>query len=193
MKINKLKQYFHSIAVLDDSFWIKLQDQLIEIELVAGEAYAKEGSYVKTMGFLHSGLIRIYYLDEGGKEWNKAFLESNAVLLGNIDYKKKANHYLEALTNCQILQVPISFFVEALEKYPAIHTIQYKLLAELFERKSQREVDLLRLTAKERYLKFKKNTPHLLQQIPQYHIASYLGITPTQLSRIKLSCQNQQM
>jgi CRP-like cAMP-binding protein len=61
-----------------------------------------------------------------------------------------------------------------------------RLLAEyLFIRKEKREIELVTLDARERYAIFRKEHPTLEQFIPQYHIASYLGITPTQLSRIR--------
>jgi len=155
--------------------------------LEKGKLFAREGEHVKNIGFLNSGIVRIFYLDENGNEWNKAFLEKNSFLLSNINLEEKAEVYFEAITSCEILITPISFFVDGLKEYPELNKVYQYQLGKLFKRKSEREIDLLKLTAKDRYLKFKENFPHLLKIIPQYHIASYLGITPTQLSRIKLS------
>jgi hypothetical protein len=52
-------------------------------------------------------------------------------------------------------------------------------------RKEKREIELVTLEAKERYAIFQQEHPQLEQLIPQYHIASYLGVSPTQLSRIR--------
>ena len=85
MEKQGIKSYIESITRIDDKFWTELQSQSKTITLNPGERYVKEGDYVKNIGFLQSGIIRIYYLDENGNEWNKAFLEKNAFLLGNIN------------------------------------------------------------------------------------------------------------
>jgi hypothetical protein len=55
----------------------------------------------------------------------------------------------------------------------------------LFVLKTQREISLLKLNAEERYLQLLKEQPHLIQNIPQKYLASYIGITPQALSRIR--------
>jgi len=60
-----------------------------------------------------------------------------------------------------------------------------KLAEIFFVQKEQREIEIVLLDADRRYSLFQKQFPQLEQQIPQYHIASYLGVTPTQLSRIR--------
>lgn len=188
-----LRTYMDSIAHVDEKFWTSLKEVSKTITLKKGEIYASMGERVKVIGFLMSGIIRIYYLDDKGNEWNKAFLEHPTFLLSNIDYEAKAEVYFEALIECNIIQAPISFFAESSRQYPNLQKVYQHELGKLFKRKSEREVSFMNLTAKERYLKFGQSYPNLLNIIPQYHIASYLGITPTQLSRIKLSIQNQHM
>lgn len=187
MEIKKVKNYVEAIAPIPSAFWTLLEQRSKEATLEKGQLYAKSGDRVKYISFLLSGIIRIYHLDNQGNEWNKAFIEANAFLLSNINIEDKSQVYFEALTDCKILKVPITLFVESLKNYPALQKVYQYELGELFKRKSAREVSFMELTAKERYLKFKQSFPHLLNKIPQYHIASYLGITPTQLSRIKLS------
>lgn len=66
-----------------------------------------------------------------------------------------------------------------------IERLARKLAELFFVQKEQREIDIVLLDADKRYLLFQKEFPGLENMIPQYHIASYLGITPTQLSRIR--------
>ncbi len=192
-KYTPIKAYLSQFAKVDEKYWLSMEEKLANFFLPAGQWYSKEGDYTKTIGFLKKGVLRIYYLDEEGKEWNKAFLEAPQIVLANVNYQEKAHTNIAAITDCEIAQVPLDFYIDALKKYPNLSIIQTKLITNLLERKSQREIELLSLTTKERYLKFSLTFPHLLEVIPQYHLASYLGITPTQLSRIKLSCSNQQM
>lgn len=60
-----------------------------------------------------------------------------------------------------------------------------KMVDKLYLRKEKKELELLKSSAEERYLHFLTDYPGLVQRVPQYHIASYLGITPESLSRIR--------
>jgi len=155
--------------------------------------YFDKDTYSKKLGFLSKGIMRIYDIDSSGQEWNKVILSPPSLLLGNPNFQNKSTHFVETITSCEIVELPISLLNSTLKKYPEVKEIQTKLLLHLFEKKSEREYDFLTLTAKERYLKFLKIHHQIIDQLPQFHIASYLGITPTQLSRINVSIRNQQM
>ena len=129
-----------------------------------------KNSYSKKVGFLSKGIIRIYDIDSSGQQWNKVFLSSPSLLLGNPNFQKKSIHFLETITPCEIIEFPISFLNLSLKKYPEIKEIQTKILLHLFEKKSEREYDFLTLTAKERYLKFLKTHSSIIDQLPQFHI-----------------------
>lgn len=189
----ELKSYIDSITRVKDEFWEELSKSVRVSYLKKGEQFAKEGDKVKSIGFLLSGIIRIYYLDEEGNEWNKAFLESNSFLISNIDLTGDSQVYFEAAISCKILIASSTLFEDGLVKFPELHKVYQHEMGKLFKRKSEREVSLLKYNAKERFVQFKNTYPNVVARLPQYHIASYLGITPTQLSRIKISIQNQQM
>ncbi len=72
------------------------------------------------------------------------------------------------------------------DSLPRVERLSRILLAEsYFIQKEQREIDLVMKDATEQYALFQKAFPQLENRTPQYHISSYLGITPTQLSRIR--------
>jgi hypothetical protein len=71
------------------------------------------------------------------------------------------------------------------EQYRKVERLARILAEQFFVRKEKREIELVTLEAKDRYVIFQEEHPQLEQLIPQYHIASYLGISPTQLSRIR--------
>jgi len=152
-----------------------------------------KNAYSKKMGFLTEGIMRIYDIDESGQQWNKVFLSSPSLLLGNPNLEEKSIHFIETITPCEVIELPIDLIKEHLKKYPQARELQAKILLHLFEKKSKREYDFLTLPAKERYLNCLKEYKSIINEIPQFHIASYLGITTTQLSRINVSIKNQQM
>jgi len=190
---DKLVEYLNSFVDLTNTDIKVLQEQLTIKRLKKGTIYISKNAYSKKLGFLTKGVMRIYDIDESGHQWNKVFLSTPSFLLGNPNMEEKATHFLETITVCEVIEFPIGFIKERLGTTPKLREIQTKILLHLFEKKSTREYDFLTLTAKERYLKCIKEYEHIIAQIPQFHIASYLGITPTQLSRIKTSLKNQQM
>lgn len=192
-RYQSLIDYLTSFIQLPDTYWKELQEQLTIITVKKGDIYIDKHAVSHKIGFLTKGLMRIYDIDESGHEWNKAFLSTPSFLLGNPNMEEKSINFLEPLTPCEVIEFPLDFLKESLNKYPELKEVHTKVLLQLFEKKSKRESDFLTLTAKERYLKCLKEYEDIITEIPQFHIASYLGITPTQLSRINTSFRNQQM
>ena len=189
----KIFEYLNSFTELPIAFIDELKSELKSRQIEKNTIYSNKNSYSKKIGFLSKGIMRIYDIDEKGQQWNKVFLSTPSLLIGNPNIDEKSIHYLETITPCEVVEFPIAFIKEHLNKNPKLRELQTKILLHLFEKKSKREYDFLTLTAKERYLKCLKEYEHIIAEIPQFHIASYLGITPTQLSRINTSFKNQQM
>ena len=190
---SRLFEYFNSLTELPIAYIEELKKNLWTKRIEKNTIYVDKNTYPKKIGFLSKGIIRIYDIDSSGQEWNKVILSPPSLLIGNPNFQEKSIHFLETITECEIIEFPISFLKLSLKKYPETKEIQTKILLHLFEKKSEREYDFLTLSAKERYIKFLETHSHIINQLPQFQIASYLGITPTQLSRINVSIRNQQM
>ena len=190
---NRLFEYLNSFTKLPIAYIEELKKELWTKKIEKDTIYADKHSYSKKIGFLVKGIVRIYDIASSGQEWNKVFFSAPSLLLGNPNFEKKSIHFLETITPCEIIEFPISFLNKSLKKYPETKEIQAKLLLHLFEKKSEREYDFLTLSAKDRSIKFLEENSDIIDQLPQFHIASYLGITSTQLSRINVSIRNQQM
>ena len=91
----------------------------------------------------------------------------------------------QALTDCDLLIANYTKLTDLLDKHQDLERLLRKISENYFVEKEKREVEIVLLEAKKRYAIFQREFPQLEQLIPQYHIASYLGITPTQLSRIR--------
>ncbi len=189
----KLTEYLNSFISLPNAYMDDLQRHLTVKQIAKGVTYFDKNTYSKKLSFLADGIMRIYDIDASGNEWNKVFLSPPSLLLGNPNIEAKSTHFIETLTACEVIEFPIGLIKDSLIKYPKTRELQTKILLHLFEKKSKREYDFLTLTAKDRYLKCLKEYNSIIHEIPQFHIASYLGITTTQLSRINVSIRNQQM
>lgn len=187
MKKIHLKEFFNSIYPISSETWNKIEHLFVEKELKKGEYFVKEGENLNEIAFLEEGIVRAFYRNSEGQEYNKHFF-INPCFIGpysSLVTNKKNQINQQALIDTKILVVNYSEFSAFYETCFDLHTIARKLAELFFVQKEQREIDIVLLDAEKRYLLFQKYYSFIEQQIPQYHIASYLGITPTQLSRIR--------
>jgi CRP-like cAMP-binding protein len=185
--MQNLKSYISKLAKLDDNDWQALRALFSESSLAKNEFFAREGRHEQYIGFMISGVVRAFYRNEKGIEYNKTFFRENefigpyaALVSGTVN---KIN--VQALTDCQILIAPYAGIAALFNKHRNIETLARRIAEILYIEKEKREIELALLQADERYRLFQTEYPCIENLIPQYHIASYLGITPTQLSRIR--------
>lgn len=131
--------------------------------------------------------MRAFYRNEKGVEYNKHFFIAPCFIGGYASLiTGRPNQIVqEALTPCVIQEADYTGLEALFEEHRAVERLARKLAEQFFVQKEQREIDLVLLDAEARYDIFRSEFALLEQLIPQYHIASYLGITPTQLSRIR--------
>ncbi len=133
-----------------------------------------------------SGLVRGFYIDEDGNDRTKCFsLPGDWCCSYNYLSDEPCPFFLEAEQDTVLAK----FFIPELEKikenYPILKKKIEELLAASMMKSEQRIFSFLSLEAKERYLLLLKEQPELIEKAKQEHIASYIGVTPSSLSRIK--------
>ena len=141
------------------------------------------------IGFVIEGIIRVYHLKEDGTEYNKNFFTKNDLFMTSLNETKDTSVFIQTITQCKVIIFNYNEFMILSIKHRNLEQVFNKILLEYMTKKQQREIELLSFEAKDRYIKFINNNIYLSKNLPQFHIASYLGITPTQLSRIKKSIQ----
>jgi CRP-like cAMP-binding protein len=185
--LKELKTYLDRLHPISETAWSKLKALFKEERLRKGEYFIRQGQTAKDIGFLQEGIIRAFYANAEGQEYNKHFFIPPCFTGGYASLiTGQANQInQEALTDCSLLVANYEDFKALYREHPDIERAA-RVLAELFfVQKEQREIEIVLLDADERYRIFQKEFSSLENAIPQYHIASYLGITPTQLSRIR--------
>lgn len=163
-----------------------------------GESLVRAGEAARYIYFIGSGLVRLYYETESGKQFNKSFAWENMFVAGSLNPGPKIdagsrpngeareNEYgVEALEPALALAVNLKDFGRLLAGDTRWRRFQEAYIRWLADRKARRERQLLLESAEERYRGFLKDFPDAVVRIPQYHIALYLGITDVALSRIK--------
>ncbi|WKY45390.1 Crp/Fnr family transcriptional regulator [Eubacteriaceae bacterium ES2] len=151
------------------------------------EHFIAVGESPDKVAFIVEGLFRIYYLSESGKENCLVFRDSGKFLSAyNYLLDNSTSKYtFQALEESVLLYVSLDDYAKLMKSDECWQQVLSKYYQLLFIEKEEREVQFLSADAKERYRCFITKYPELSNRISQYHIASYLGITPEALSRIR--------
>ncbi|AUT03391.1 cyclic nucleotide-binding protein [Nostoc sp. CENA543] len=169
----------------------KLNYVFQEITLNTGEFLVRAGEIPARIAFVVSGLLRLYYVNSAGSEFTKSFCPENhfVTAYSALILKQPAQFFIEALEDSLLLVADYSQYAQLCTENSCWQTINYKLVEALFIKKEKREAELLLDDATTRYQKFLTEYPYLETRVKQYHIASYLGISPVSLSRIRKNLQ----
>ena len=147
--------------------------------------FIKTGQPNRKIGIVKNGLFRAYVIDENGDEVNIFFYKENDLVSGNFVPDLPAPTNIQAIEDSEIVYSDFSKVLQTINNNNTLRTKFYEKV-DLFHSKIQlRLTSFINLNSYERYKSFLDEYPNLINRIPNYYIASYLGITPTQLSRIK--------
>lgn len=157
--------------------------------MASGEDWICEGDQGDAILFVAEGLLRSYYISPKGEEVNKHFFlaGSLAAPLTSLVTGAPSPVYIGALESSRILQARYRDVLSLYEEYPVLNKVGRVAVELAWVAKERRETQLIMLDARQRYRAFQEEYPGLERRIPQYQVASYLGITPVQLSRIRKS------
>ncbi len=184
---SKLRAHIEKRVHLTDEEFNVCTKYFIPKKLKKHQFLLNEGVICKHIGFVNSGCLREYTIDSKGDEHIIQFAiedwwvsDLNSFLSG-----LPATYNIDALQNSEVLLLEKSARDEMLENCPKMEKL-FRLLVEANQVANYKRIsDALSTTAEERYLKFINTYPRIFEQVPQSQIASYLGITPQSLSRIR--------
>lgn len=181
----RLRQQFSQFCVLDDGSWEVLRKLFIPMSISKSTLFGPEGQKAEKFGWVSSGYLRMYNLVESGNELTKHFLCPGDFFVGTINYTEANTVSIQALTHCEILVADFRSIDELSKRNPIVGDFKNNLVSSYVLMKQRRENRYLSLEAMERYQLFLKDFPGLLNEIPHHYIASYLGVSATQLSRVR--------
>lgn len=181
------KETLNTIVNFDAESIEQLVSKFSVIKLKKGTAFARKGEYSKQIAFVKSGVLRAYYSKENGEQYNKTFFTENSFVgaYSSLVTDEKNLIDIDCLTDCTLWVASFESIKKLYNEYPPIERLARIIAEQFFVIKEKREIELITTEAKDRYAIFQQEHPGLEQLIPQYHIASYLGVSPTQLSRIR--------
>ena len=156
-------------------------------KVAKNEYLLKEGEICLDTFFVEKGLLRMFSLDKNGKEHVIQFAPENWLISdrSSLNFNEKSKFYIEAIEDTEVFILGNDFFTKMIENYPHIAERNDLLLQKHIRNLQNRVNSLLADTAEERYMNFIKMYPDILLRVPQWMVASYLGITPESLSRVR--------
>ena len=151
------------------------------------ELILREGEISDSTFFVENGLLRMYSIDKAGKEHVIQFAPENWIISDTTSQllNEKSRFYIEAIEESTVIITKEGFFEDLSKIYPNVAEKNQRLMFNHIKNLQNRVNALISTTAEERYLEFLKKYPDLMLRAPQWMVASYLGITPESLSRVR--------
>ena len=185
--MNELLDYFKNSISISQEIENKLKEIITEKKLVKGEIVLSDSSIKKEHIFVASGCLRSFYKAENGKEHTIQFAIKNWWISDYITLytSNKSVVTIESLTPSKILIIENEEVEKFYKEFPRFEVLQRKNFEKRIATLQNRILSLLTLSASEKYDQFINDYDAFEKVIPNYQIASFLGITPESLSRIR--------
>lgn len=181
------KEFLTSNSDLEAGTIEQIVSKCHSITVSKGDYLLKEGEFATHSFYIESGLLRQYSIDEKGKEHIIQFAPENWFMSDreSIYFQQPSAFFIQAMEQTTAYLVDEKFILELAKANPTFLEFNNKLLHNHIRHLQKRINSLLSASAEERYLDFIKIYPDLMLRVPQTLIASYLGITPESLSRVR--------
>lgn len=183
----------------DPSVYASIGITPTELEILQNSCnlkYFNRGEYIMTTGqhckhafFILRGVVRQYTIDTKGKEHILLFAREGHFLANveSVHLSLPSSYFIQALEDTQVLLLSEVELEHLGQIAPRFKELRTKMLHEYIQHQQKRITQLQSDSAEERYLTFIRDYPEMMLRVPQIYIASYLGITPESLSRVRKS------
>lgn len=166
--------------------WAIISSKFIRQKFPKKHILTKTGEIENHLNFIESGVARLYIpKEENDVTFNIVFDTGFLSAYDSFLTQTPATYNIETLTNTVLWQLTYNDLQTIYEETDLGNILGRQAGEELFLKKQKRELSLLNLTAEQRYLNLFSEQPQLLQKVPLKFIASYIGVTPQALSRIR--------
>lgn len=185
--MDHFKAFVDNVHKLSSEVFNLFKELVVEKKFNRKDKIVSIGDKPTKFYILTTGIARAYTLDKKGKEHIRTLFTPITTFgcLTSLITKKPSLHVYDCLTDCEMYEIDYNKYIELSRKYHEAAIFLVKVHELIFLKVVKRINELSTLSGTERYIKLKKDIPNIDNLIQQYHIASYLNITPVQLSRIR--------
>lgn len=183
---NKLIHYFNDISPLSADETEAIAATMVIRDYKKGVILLSEGQISSEAYFVLEGCVRQYYLIDGTERTSNFFTEGQWVIsMKSMSEDVPSDHFIECCSDAKLVVGNRNREEALYKRFPRLETISRKVMEKVFAEQQELMAAYLTDSPEERYIKLLKARPDLFQLVPQYQIASYLGIKPESLSRIR--------
>jgi len=189
--MTKLETYLKAHFKFSEAEIAKILDCFTQEVIPKKDFFLKEGQHCKRIGFIEKGTF-IYFqlLDGEEKVCDFAFEDDWITQYESLLKQTPSEMNIQSLDYSQVLMMDMEKMDVLSEEMPGVNKIRSTMAEQYFTKSNQRATNLTTLDAKGRYVALLEEMPDIHQRVPQYNIASYLGIKPQSLSRIRAEERN---
>ncbi len=181
-----LKQFINNVIPIKELGWDFFSSKFTEESYEKKTVLLKTGETENYLSFIKQGVVRLYIpKEENDITFNFIFENEFVTAYDSFLTQKPSVYQIETLAETHLLRISYKDLQDVYKNTEKGNIIGRKIAEALFIKKVQRELSFLSQSAEERYLDLFSNHPKLLQEIPLKYIASYIGVTPQALSRIR--------
>jgi CRP-like cAMP-binding protein len=186
-KFSNLREHFAETDYFSDEDFEKLISYLTPVTIKKKEFFIRQGEHCRYLAYVNSGCLRAFHTDDKGDEFTMYFAFINWWTGDKTSfYSDSTSRFsVQALEDSEIFRADRIKWEEALDTIPVFEKWYRVKTRKSYEAAQQKIIDNQADTAEEKYLKLLKKAPEMVQRIPQHYIATYLGIKPQSLSRIR--------
>lgn len=181
----ELKHFINNYVTLDEAGLDDIVSRFKKQQVKKGEFLLREGDTCKDLVFVQEGCLRLFYITKEVEisVWF-AFKNSSAIDIYSFISGKPSIYFLQAIEDTEVLYLPKTELLELYETHPKMQEMMRNFWEDAVLNLIDRFTALQRDSADQRYLDL-LSKPAFMQKIPQKYLASFIGVTPTSLSRIR--------
>lgn len=182
----KLIENLLSVDQFTDAEIDLFNSKLVLVRLAKGDHFLKEGQINKYLGFIEKGLAMHYQMADGEEVARDFTTENNwLTYLKSFTNQLVSDMSIKVLEDTDLVCLSYTGLAELFAVQPKFIAVKNFYIEKSFVDIVEHNANLAMLDAKQRYYKLMKEKPEIISRVPQYYIASYLGIKPQSLSRIR--------
>ncbi|KAB2918252.1 MAG: Crp/Fnr family transcriptional regulator [Bacteroidetes bacterium] len=186
MADGELISFLNSFDTLTDEEREAIAQNLVVKSYKKGEVLLREGELCDECFFLLKGCLRQYYLTDNDEKTTAFYTEGQAaVSVASYATQTPSKHFVACVEDTTVIVGNLGQEEKMYAKFPKLLTITRSMIEEDYGKTQEDFAAFITSSPEKRYLDLLSNRPELLQRVPQHQIASYLGITPESLSRIR--------
>ena len=186
LNLNDLYTSLKDLANIPQSEWQDFEKNWQTKKYAKADHLLKADEYEKGVHYITKGSVRLYYVTPEGKEFNQTFKFEGDLVSGyaSLIMSQKSWYFIETMETTETFFLEYKVLLEFFGRHACWERLGRKIAEEHYIRKERREFAFLSLSAEQRYQQMLEERPKYMERVPQYHVASYLGITAPAFNRL---------